>query len=99
MTAYRIVRGTLCQGAAGTWGVLAGGVELDYPTSWRASLTGSKIRNISVSGEDCTLNLDLEGGGQLRGLCSVVDLTLEEVQVESHCEPTEFVEPIAAEPD
>ena len=99
MTAYRIVRGTLCQGALGPWGIQSGGIELEYPTGWRAWLTGNNRSNTFATDQDCTLDVDLEGGGHVSGVCSVVSLDLDEVQVECDGEPTDFVEPISSEPD
>ena len=99
MTAYRIVRGTLCQGTTGSWGIQSGGIELEYPTGWHACLTGSNLSNTFARDQDCTLDVYLEGGGQLRGVCSVVKLDTEEVEVESDGEPADFVEPFSAEPE
>lgn len=99
MTAYRIVRGTLCQGTTGRWGIQSGGIELEYPTGWRACLTGNNLANTFARDQNCTLDVDLEGGGQLRGVCSVVKLDREGLEVEADCEPSEFVEPIGAEPE
>src|SRR4051812_35155246 len=99
MTAYRIVRGTLSIGTAGTWGVQSGGVELDYPTGWKACLNGSNLANMSAPYSDCTLAVDLEGGGQLRGSCSVIELEPQQIQVQSDGEPAGFVQPTCAEAD
>lgn len=99
MTAYRIVRGTLRQGTTGPWGIQSGGIELEYPTGWHACLNGRNLSNTFARDQDCTLDVDLEGGGQLRGVCSLVELDSEGVQVASDGEPAEFVEPFSSEPE
>ena len=97
MTTYKIVRGTLSLGTAGTWGVQSGGVMFDYPTNgWRAYLKGNDLANMQRY-EECNLTVDLEGGGQLRGLCSVVDVDVRQAEVESGCEPDQFIEPTITE--
>lgn len=98
MTTYRIVRGTLSLGTAGTWGVQSGGVEFDYPTSgWRAYLNGNDMANLSPPYADCSLTVDLEGGGELRGMCCLVELGGKQAQVESGSDPDQFIEPTLAE--
>jgi hypothetical protein len=100
MITYRIVRGTLSVGTAGTLGIESGGVMFDFPASgWRAYLNGSDMRSLTEPFEKCSLTVDLEGGGELRGACSVVELGLGEAQVESDCQPEQFVEPTIAEAD
>jgi hypothetical protein len=37
--------------------------------------------------------VDLEGGGTLQGTCSVVEVDVWQAQVESGCQPEQFVEP------
>jgi len=98
MTTYRIVRGTLSLGTAGTWGVQAGGVMFDYPTSgWRAYLSGTELSNMHPPYAECRLAVELEGGGKLRGVCSVVETNIQQAQVESACEPDQFIEPVSTE--
>jgi hypothetical protein len=98
MTTYKILRGTLSLGAAGTWGVQSGGVVFDYPAcGWRAYLNGSETVNMGPPYADCNLTVDLEGGGELRGVCSLVELDVLQAQVESGCQPDEFVEPTIIE--
>jgi len=41
--------------------------------------------------------VDLEGGGELRGVCSVVEVDVQQAQVESACQPDQFIEPTIAE--
>lgn len=98
MTTYRIVHGTLSLGTAGTWGVQSGGVMFDYPTSgWRAYLNGSETASLQPPYTDCRLTVDLEGGGQLRGVCSVVEMDVRQAEVESVSEPDQFIEPTIIE--
>jgi hypothetical protein len=98
MTTYRIVRGTLSLGAAGTWGVQSGGVVFDYPASgWRAYLSGNEMVNMGPLYAECKLAVDLEGGGELRGVCSLIELDIRQAQVESGCQPDEFIEPTIIE--
>jgi hypothetical protein len=98
MTTYKIIRGTLSLGAAGTWGVKSGGVMFDFPTSgWRAYLNGIDSANMCPPYADCSLTVDLEGGGELRGVCSVVEVDVQRAQVESACQPDQFIEPTIAE--
>jgi hypothetical protein len=98
MTTYKIVRGTLSLGPAGTWGVQSGGVMFDYPLSgWRACLNGSEMVNMSPPIAECNLTVDLEGGGELRGVCSLVELDVRQAQVESTCQPDRFIEPTLGE--
>lgn len=98
MTTYRIVRGTLSLGTAGTMGVQSGGVMFDDSTcEWRAYLNGSAMENIRPPYADCSLVVDLEGGGELRGACSVVGLDVQQAEVESTADPDKFIEPSIAE--
>ena len=98
MTAYKIVRGTLSHASSSTWGVLSGCVEMEWPTQWRAFLMGSDQGNITLFGNECTLNVDLEGGGELHGNCSVVERNAERIKVEC-AGPVDFVEPVDYEAD
>jgi len=98
MTAYRIVRGTLSHASSSTWGVQSGCVEMEWPAQWRASLMGSGQGNISLFDKDFTLNVHLEGGGELHGNCSVVERDAERVKVEC-TGPLDFVEPVDYEAD
>jgi hypothetical protein len=99
MTTYKIVRGTLSLGTAGTTlGVQSGGVMFDFPTNgWRACLKGNDLADLQLSHEECSLAVDLEGGGKLRGMCSVVEVEARQAQVESGSEPDQFVEPTIIE--
>jgi hypothetical protein len=98
MTTYKIVRGTLSLGTAGTWGVQSGGVMFDYPTSgWRAYLKGNDLATIRAPFDDCNLDVELEGGGTLQGVCSVVDVDVRQAEVESGCQPDQFIEPTITE--
>ena len=98
MTTYRIVGGTLSLGPAGTLGVQSGGVVLEYATSgWRAFLNVSEMSDLCPPYSDCNLAVDLEGGGELRGCCSVVEVGSMQAQVESGCDPDQFVEPSIGE--
>ena len=100
MTTYRIVGGTISVGTAGTWGIQSGGVMFDYPgTGWRAYLNGNDMANINQPYKDCRITVDLEGGGALRGVCSFTTLAGGEAQVESDCQPDQFIEPSLAEAD
>ena len=66
----------------------------DFPTSgWRAYLNGSQLVNVCPPCADCSLTVDLEGGGTLKGTCSVVEVDVWQAQVESGCQPDQFVEP------
>jgi hypothetical protein len=72
----------------------------DYPSlGWRAYLHGSDIAKIGKPNAECSLTVDLEGGGELKGVCSVIELGAGEAEVESNCLPEQFVEPTIAEPD
>jgi hypothetical protein len=98
MTTYKIVRGTLSMGTAGTIGVQSGGVMFDFPTNgWRACLSGSELVNMHPPYADCSLTVDLEGGGKLRGVCSVVEIDVLQAQVESPSQPDQFIEPTISE--
>lgn len=98
MTTYRIVGGTLSLGPAGTWGVESGGVEFDFVSSgWRAFLNVNHLADVRPPYSDCSLTVDLEGGGELRGCCSVVEVGGTQAEVESGCDPDEFIEPVTAE--
>jgi hypothetical protein len=99
MTTYKIVRGTLSLGTAGTtWGVQSGGVMFDFPTNgWRACLRGNDLVGMHLPYGECNLTVDLEGGGKLRGMCSVVEVDVRQAQVESGSEPDHFEEPTIIE--
>jgi hypothetical protein len=100
MTAYRIVQGTLLLGPALTWAVRSGGVVFDEAdTQWRAYLDGANTITSCPPLQECSLTVDLEGGGQLRGACCVVELDAEHAQVKSDCLPEQFLEPACGEAD
>jgi len=71
---------------------------MEWPTEWRAFLMGSGEGNSSLLENDCTLNVDLEGGGELHGNCSVVERDAERVKVKCSG-PVDFVEPVDCEAD
>lgn len=70
----------------------------DFPTNgWRAYLKGNDLVDMRLPCEECNLTVDLEGGGKLRGTCSVVEVDVRQAQVESGSEPDQFVEPTITE--
>jgi hypothetical protein len=101
MTTYRIESGRLHLGPRGTWEVKSGGIIFDPPSpGWLGYLDGNDfLKECPPAEADGDLDVNLEGGGKLRGCCHVFETSDAQTRVAAQLEPEEFVEPPISEAD